>query len=166
LSEVVYPYVQVGGAWSLPDDFLHAFAWQMYREGVFDRVFYNGTPVDGFLSAMQKPSNLPVFLFNESKPVGVAWLNGVRSGVAFAHFCGLRACRGRSVELGQAAIGYWFEKFDFLHVLMGTIPASNVLALRFIKRLGFTALGEVPGMLYDANQEKRVAGVICYRGRG
>ena len=161
LSEV-FPYVQVGDRWSLPDEFLHAFAEQMQREGVFRRVFYNGLPQGGFLAEMQKPSNLPVFLFKESTPVGVAWLNGIRSGVAFAHFCGLRACRGFSAEIGQAALGYWFGAFPFLHVLMGTVPATNGLAVRFIRRLGFTVLGEVPGMLYDAYEDRRVGGVIAH----
>lgn len=148
----------------LPDEFLLGLAVQMQQEGVFERVFYSGEVrgPHGFLELMQRPANLPVFFFDESEPLGFAWLNGVHSGVAFAHFCGLKACRGRSVEIGRQALDYWFGAFAFLHVLMGTIPASNRLALRFIRRLGFTVLGEVPGMLYDAKEGKRVPGVISY----
>ena len=137
----------------------------MLEEQTFSRVFYDGSvrTSHGFLEAMQKPRNLPVFYFEGTSPMGFAWLNGINGGIAFAHFCGLRGAR--AVELGRMTLDYWFSAFRFLHVVMGTMPASNKLALRFVKRLGFTIVGEVPGMLFDAYEGKRVPGVISYRGR-
>ena len=83
-SEVLLaPYVRLGDQWSLPDDFVTAFAGRMLEEGTLPLVFYDGsvrTPEE-FLAFVQKPINLPVFFFYGDEPLGVAWLNGLHGGV-------------------------------------------------------------------------------------
>lgn len=161
------PYAKIEGGWSLPDEFLYSFAAQMVKEGTFHRVFYDGhiTTPEQFLESMQKPANVPVFFFDGSEPLGFAWLNGVSGGLAFAHFGGTLAAKGRSVRVGQMAVRYWFKNFEFLELILGITPQPNRIAVRFIERIGFRVLGEIPGMLWDAYQAERVSAVISYLKR-
>lgn len=139
----------------------------MAREDVFHRVFYDGSVRDAraFLELMQKPANVPVFVFEGAEPLGFAWLNGLNGGIAFAHFCGLKAAKGRTQQLGRLCIGYWMKNFQFLRVILGLTPSNNKLAVRFIQRLGFTPLGEIPGVVHDAYSGERVGAVISYYAR-
>lgn len=158
------PYVELESGWTLPDEFLYSLAGQMVREGTFHRVFYDGhiTTPEQFLATMQKPANVPVFFFDGTEPLGFAWLNGLNGGLAFAHFGGLKSARGRSVRVGQLALAYWMKNFTFLRLILGITPQPNRLAVRFIERIGFRVLGEIPNVLWDAYQAERVPAVISY----
>lgn len=161
------PYAKLDEGWSLPDEFLYSLAIQMVQEGSFHRVFYEGhiTTPEQFLEAMQKPANVPVFFFDGSEPLGFAWLNGVSGGLAFAHFGGLKAARGRAVRVGQLAVKYWLTNFPWLELILGITPEPNRLAVRFIERLGFTVLGTIPRVIWDAYGAERVSAVISYLKR-
>lgn len=135
----------------------------MVEEGAYQRVFYDGTIApEKFVETMQKPSNVVVFFFDHFEPLGLAWLNGLNGSTAFAHFCGLKSARGRSVEIGRAALGYWMQNFKFLRVILGLTPSNNRLAVRFIERIGFSVMGEIPGVLFDAYQGRDVSAVLSY----
>jgi hypothetical protein len=161
------PYARLEDGWSLPDEFLYSLAIQMVREGTFHHVFYDGTITspEAFLETMQKPANVPVFFFDGSEPLGFAWLNGLSGNLAFAHFGGLKSARGRSVKIGQLAVKYWMTNFKFLSVILGITPQPNRLAVRFIERIGFTVLGEIPGVLFDAFKAEKVSAVVSYYAR-
>jgi hypothetical protein len=161
------PYAKVGEEWSLPDEFILALAVQMKQEGVFHKVFYDGLVVspEEFLAAMQRPGIAAVFFFDGHEPIGFAWLNGFVGGLAFVHFCGLRAARGKTLNGGRLAFAYWMKVFTFLSVILGVTPANNKLALRYIKKVGMTVLGEIPNVLYDAYEGEKVAAVLSYYSR-
>lgn len=161
------PYVELESGWTLPDQFIYALAGQMVREGVFYKVFYDGNVVDpeGFMSVMKKPANVPVFFFDGHEPLGFAYLNGLVGGMGFAHFCGLRASLGRTNKIGNMVLRYWMANFKFLRLILGLTPQNNKLALRFIRSIGFTSLGVIPGVLYDAYAAERVGGVVSYYTR-
>jgi len=167
-SEIqLVPYANVEGEWSLPDEFLLSLAVQMMREHSFHILFYDGTITtpEQFMEAMKKPANAPVFFFDGTEPLGFAWLNGFSGGLAFAHFCGLRAARGRSVQVGLLALQYWMTAFVWLRVILGITPSNNRMAVRFVQKIGFTPLGEIPGVLYDAYNAERVSAVLSYYAR-
>ena len=161
------PYVELESGWTLPDEFLYSLAIQMVQEGSFHLVFYDGTITtpEAFKALMQKPANVPVFFFDGSEPLGFAWLNGLNGGLAFAHFGGLKSARGRSVKIGQLAVSYWMANFKFLQVILGITPQVNRLAVRFIERIGFKVLGEIPRVLWDAYRAEKVSAVISYYAR-
>lgn len=158
------PYALISGGWNLPDSFLADVFEKMQAEGVLERVFYDGsvTTPEAFVKYMQSPANVSIFFVRDGEPLSFGWLNGIREGRAFAHFCTLKAGRGVTIDMGRIALGYWFSTFDFLAVILGMIAANNKLALRFVRRIGFTAVGEIPRLIYDAYSGQRVAGVLTY----
>ncbi len=90
-----------------------------------------------------------VFRTGGQKPIGIAWLNGLGKNYAFAHFFFLKEAWGReSFEAGQIIQRYWFSLGDeqLFKVLIGNIPSVNKPAIDFVKKLGWTVLGEIPYM--------------------
>jgi ribosomal protein S18 acetylase RimI-like enzyme len=172
-SEIgLIPYVKLGEQWTLPDELILSIARQCEQEGTFKRVFYEGhirTPED-FLAMMQKPANVPAFLFRGQEPLGFAWMNGIAGNVAFAHFCFLKASWGRDTDkMGRILLSYWMS-FDtgagpLLDVIFGTVPATNERAVNYVQRLGFVRLGEVPMVMKDAYTGDRASAVILYYSR-
>lgn len=167
------PYAQVNGSWTISDALVLQIAQKFQDEGTFHRVFYEGfirTPTD-FLEMIKKPANLPVFVFRGYVPVGVAWLNGLCGNHAFAHFCFARASWGVDSErVGELILQYWMnlsraDARPIFDVIIGVIPATNPKAARFVERIGFVRLGEIPMMLKDAYSGDRAAAVILYYSR-
>jgi hypothetical protein len=158
--------------WTLPDEVILSIAKQCEREGTFRRVFYEGhirTPED-FLAMMQKPANVPAFLFRGSEPLGFAWLNGLSGNLGFAHFCFLKAAWGAdSEQMGRLLLKYWLSldagKGPILDVVIGVIPQTNEKAVKFVERIGFVRLGAIPQILKDAYTGDRTAAVILYFSR-
>lgn len=147
----------------MPDGFLLQFAVRLAEENVFQQVFYNGhlkSPGE-FLEFMKRPANLPVFFFDGTEPLGVAWLNGLDGVLAFGHFAAMKNARGSTLELGEMVLRYWMS-WGLFNTILGVIPAWNVLAVRFIQRLGFKVLGEIPEVLYDAYRGEHVNAVVSY----
>lgn len=166
-SEIaLVPYACVNDEWMLPDEFLLSFAQRMKQEGTFHITFYDGnvkTPED-FLGHMKRPANVPVFVFKGIEPLAVAWLNGFHGVIAFGHFCALKAARGQTEKIGRLVLEYWMSNFE-LRAVLGFLPSGNVLARKFIKRIGFKVLGDIPDVLYDAYAGKYVSGTIGYYAR-
>lgn len=142
----------------------------MMVEGTFQRVFYEGnvhTPYD-FLEMMKRPGNLPIFVFRGVEPVAFGWLNGLIGKRAFAHFCTLKTAWGRdALQACQLGLKFWMSFEDsgdpIFDVLIGVIPSSNRKAIEFAERVGFTKLGEIPGMAEYMGD--RVASTILYHSR-
>jgi len=167
------PYAKVDGQWTLPDSFILDVARQCKEEKTFDTVFYDGqikTEWD-FLEAMQRPVNVPVFVFKGMEPLGFAWLNGVSGNYAFAHFCMMRDAWGtESIEVGKLFLKYWMSFAQqsgapLLELILGVIPGNNKQAHRFTEKLGFVRLGEIPMLLYNAYSGDRNTAVILYFSR-
>ena len=55
--------------------------------------------------------------------------------------------------MGFRLLDYWFsfpgDEGPLFDVLIGNIPARNRLAIKYIKKLGFVELGEIPHMADD-----------------
>jgi len=142
------PYVEINGQRSISDDILLAFWGKIIEQGLDRRTFGKETGPDEFIRLVKAPYNLPVFpvINGENAPAGVAYLNNVVGNHAFAHFVFAKEVWGKkTTEMGQALLRYWFNFADGqLDVILGNVPAANSRAVRFVERLGFTNLGEVP----------------------
>lgn len=142
-------------------------AAQAQEEGTFKTVFFDGrvrTPAD-FLKAMKSPRNMPIFAFYGDDFLGFAWLNSLADNYGFAHFCGMRVSYGDlAVRVGEMVVDYWMA-FPSLEILLGVTPGNNPLALRFIGKLGFQRIGEIPGMIMDVYEGERASAVISYYSR-
>ena len=146
------PYAQVNGAYSIPDTFCR-WLWEKFEEeGTAEKVFTVGEVSDGndFIDYLRLPGNLPVFFFEDDMtPLGMAWLNGISGNHAFVHHALLKAAWGRLTnEIAKAALGYWFgmegSAGRILDVLIGQTPTKNRHAVKFLQRVGFTVIGEIP----------------------
>jgi len=141
----------VEGNWNLPDHFLYQFADRLRAENIFDKVFYEGTIVTNvdFMLTMKAPGNLPVFLFCDTEPLGVAWINGAAGNMAFVHFAFLKKSWGKVTKnMGKRLLDYWFsfpgEDGPLFEFLFGMMPTFNRQAFRYMKSMGFKVIGEVP----------------------
>lgn len=165
---LLVPYAEVDGAWTLPDQMV-ADTWQRMDDENAREILFNGAEVapGAFLPFAKDPSRLLVFYFRPggAQPVGVGWLNGIHRNYATAHFFILREAWGRDAfNIGMASTRYWLSMdtgdgplFD---VLIGNIASSNKRAVRFVQRLGWTVLGEIPHMAHGESM------TISYAERG
>jgi hypothetical protein len=47
-------------------------------------------------------------------------------------------------------------------VITGLTPSCNRLAVRWIQKIGMKITGEIPNVIWDAENQKSVPGVISY----
>jgi len=170
-SEVkLAPYTQIDGEWTAPDEFLEAVFQRMKDQGLLKTMFWEGniTEAKHFISLMQSPNNHPVFFFHNQNCVGFAWLSSVASNYAFVHFCLFKDVWGRAVEVGLNAVDYWFswpgDDGPLLDVLIGIMPGFNKRAHKYVEKLGWTRLGQIPGMFKDKDRNRENA-VVYYKTR-
>jgi len=142
----------------------------LVAEKLLEIVFWQGgvETAERFIRVMRRPENFVVVPTLDWEPAGVAWLNGVSGNYAFGHFVFFREHWGRQAEdLGRQVVDYWFEMggnnpvFD---VIIGTVPAFNARACRYVERLGFQRLGDIPRMMRSDNGERYDA-VVLYKVR-
>lgn len=165
------PYSKIDGQWSLPDEALEdAF----YKTGETIRsIFWTGkinTPKD-FINYFKMPSNLPVFVFKDSKPCGYAWINNIGMGHACSHFNVFKEFWGSEdkKEIFESVMSYWFGFKDshgfIFDTLLGMIPKFNTHAMRYVEENGFVRAGEIPNMVVDPYSNQKFPIVIFYRSR-
>ena len=169
-SFALVPYVKLE-QWTVSDESLLCIYRQMRADGSFKRVFYEGhiETAEQFLDMLKQPSNTPVVLFIDREPIGLGWLNSQSGHTAFAHFCFLSSVWGRqSLDAGKLLLKYWtsLDAGDgpIFDTLIGVIPKFNTQAICFAQRVGFTLLGEIPGMGRTGSGE-RLDNVVLYYAR-
>lgn len=161
----IWPFTKLPeGAYTMPDEFLHAIWHQLVIDGNAHRVFYDGAvkTAEDFARYMKLPGNYPIFVMDteKRKAVFVAWLNGVSENAAYAHFFGLG--RGSYLpEMSRMVTDYW-EKMNIFSVILGVLPAQNRRTIHVATDCGFQILGDVPGLCLKAGGEVE-AGTILYR---
>jgi hypothetical protein len=143
---VLIPYVEINGARVISDDVIHGFYDILDEEGSRDVVF--GSPKydkEGFVKMLKSPRNLPVFIYDseDQTALGLAWINGHLK---------IATVKRKTIQMGQAVMRYWFAlggDDPVIDVIVGNIPSSNKRAIRYVQRLGWTVLGEIPQIAYD-----------------
>lgn len=167
------PYTDVDGRMTVPDQSILELYGQLLFEGLVPIVFCQGSvksPGD-LLMIFKKPDNISVFVIDEDYTIGgFAFLNGVSRNSAYVHFCFLKRMWGKkSTEAGGALLNYWFSipgrSGPLFDVLLGIIPETNRRAIRYIKRLGWTTLGVIPEICYDAYRDQNMGGLVSYLAR-
>jgi len=162
------PYVEINGARTLPDTFLEDVFDEMVEQGLVSVVFsevHIKTSAD-FKGMMRHPTNIPVFVVQAEACIGFAWLNGVCGTHAYGHFCTFPNGAMSAIEMGEMVMGYWWslggpDKHS-LEVILGTIPAFNERAVRFIQKLGFVKVGEIPKLFTNPATKERCSAVVLY----
>ena len=167
------PYVELNGTRTASDNKMAELFKSVVDQKLLRWVFCEGhvRGPDEFLRVMKDPGNLVVLVVVGETISGFAWLNELRTNRATAHFCFLKDVWGKTaVKAGKQIIDYWFtftkesgsQMFD---VITGLTPANNHKAISFIKRMGFTILGEIPYTCHDQFALKKVPGVVSYKTR-
>ena len=168
------PYVAVNGAWSISDNAMTGVFDLMQEHRLDKAVFYSGgINRKNFIDFMKSSQNVVHTIWDDNEfPVApnilmLAWLNRFGSNHGMAHFCCFPKGWGKtSKELAHKTLDYWFGDFfvkddgtPLLDVLIGFTPSDNRLAVRWIKQIGMTIVGNIP--LMDTGQ-KRAGMVVSY----
>lgn len=161
------PYFHVDGVPTFKDSQIMELWHRMEREGTAKRVFYGGTVLSAqdFLAYMKDPENHLWVFVEDGKPVAFFWLNNFEGRTARIHFCAFKAVWGdQARKIGADALKLCLEDRDgegpLLDCLIGYTPAKNRLVRRFIREIGMETVGEVPALLFDAQEEQGVKGLI------
>lgn len=166
------PYLKIDNTWNIEESIVREIWRQMVDDNTWKTVFFKGivNSEDTFIDFMQDTKNAVVTVWTD-KPIGIAWLNGFDEGIAYGHFCMFSSCWGNGLNFkaGRKIIEYWFdfkvEGVPFLNVVIGIIPETNTLAIKYITKLGFTFVGTVPKALYNNYEKRNIGSVICYLER-
>lgn len=164
------PYVKIKGEWTLSADVMRGIWQQLKDEGIAQLVFNDGSLINSvdFINFFQHGRNLAVIVFSGNEVIGIAWMNNVRRNHAFGHFAFFKSAWGKLTErAGRTILQYWFAMpgpnngylFDFI---IGMVDSRNRRALQYIKRLGFTQIGEIPKMMYDARSREFKPATLNY----
>lgn len=136
--------------------------------GVADVTFYDGAikaasafylflrDCDAWFVRMDDKAGLPAACF---------WLNAYQGKTAAIHFMTYPDSGVDPLLLGRLALKYVFEHTE-LESLWGCTPKPFRHALRFVKRLGFNAIGQIPAACFIERKSKHVDGVISVVNAG
>ena len=160
------PYIEFNGTRTLSDDVLKEVFATIKREGTLATVFCDGkvsSPED-FIFTMKNPNNIVAFILLDGQIKGFAWLNGCSDNYAFAHFCFFKEVWGKAEAMGKAVLDYWFKfpgvEGPLFDLILGLMPKFNQRAQKFVERLGFVRVGEIPKMAVRGTD--RVPSVVSY----
>jgi hypothetical protein len=163
---ILVPYVELNGSRTISDQELkHIFA-QIKREGTLSTVFTDGkiSTEEEFVDTVKEPTNHFVFILIDGKIRGFAWLNSCSDNHAFGHFCFLKEVWGATDEIGKEVLKYWFSfpgpDGPLFELILGLIPKFNQRAQKFIERLGFVRVGEIPSITRKGAD--RVPSILSY----
>lgn len=171
----IVPYVEINGVRTVTDQQIKDIYHKMESDGTLGIVFTSSSmkSPDEFLRIMKLPSNLPVVLFIDNALSGIAWINGIEDNHAFAHFCFFKETWGQvSEDMGRKLIEYWFSFPDgnggkAFDVIIGRIPSFNAKAIRFVEKIGFKKVGEIPLMERRPDGDRAPATILyCSRSYG
>ena len=146
----IVPYVG-----NVPDDEIRRLYEQLCEDGLAETIFVDGTidSAETFLATVKSPRNLVVLIYFSGHLSGFAWLNAIAGHSAFAHFALLKSVWGAQArEFGRQVIEYWmgFSRADgspLIELLLGTIPAWNRRAIRYVRDIGFVSVGVIPKLI-------------------
>lgn len=101
--------------------------------------------------------------------LGLVWLNRLEHRRAYVHFCVFKKSWGHGTsEVGRFVIRELFdlrlsgESLPAFDVLMGLVPESNSLAVRFGLKCGFKRAGAIPGYFFNAEAVRPEAAIVLY----
>jgi len=168
----IIPYVQIDGAWSLPDSVMSDLWARMTVERTVQKVFCTGSikSQPEFMHLVKSPSNCVVTQWYGDEPVFLGWLNNFTKKSAMAHFCVFKGGWGWSEEILKSAFKYWFsfKNYDgdpLLDTLIGMIGADNRLAVKLSKKVGSVDMGVIPNYAVNYYTKETIGLYVCYMQR-
>ena len=169
----IIPYIEVNGMRTLSDGTVKAIWEQMRQENIVKRMFYDGSVCDEmkFLAWMKSPHKIIHTMWDEGEIAALCLLTGYNGHSAIGHYCIFKKfLREKANEIAKQAIEYWFSwktknGEPALHSIVGFTPDNNRLAIKMLPRMGFTIVGTIPDLAWNAYKKKRVGITISYRRR-
>lgn len=165
----IIPYCEVNGIRTFKDSEIMDFYRRMQRDG-FDRwVFISGdiTSPETFLKEMKRFGAATLYVvFHGEIDVGMFWLTHFEHRSCRAHFTTFSEAKGLdTVAIGREAIrqimylktrggDYVFD------VIMGLTASENRAAVRWIEKVGFRRIGEIPNAMWHAERQESVPAVL------
>ena len=119
-------------------------------------------------AAMLRRNTRFLFIYNNTKPGALIWVNNTLHGTADVHVLGMTSSYGRDmVKLCRIAIGHLFSlcsqiNTPLYHTLIGKVATSNKLAIRLAIRCGMTVVGTVPNYALDHTTYKLIDATLLY----
>lgn len=148
---MLVPYVELDGTRTLTNSQVMAGFHGLQSDGTLDTVFPGGEILepDDFLHFAKHGGWAMTFIYAEDRLAGFAWLSHQQRGWALGNFALLKTVWGaRAIEIGEMVLNLWFHMEHGGEMLWQTIggvtPSANRRAIAFIRRLGFTLVGEIP----------------------
>lgn len=126
---------------TLPDQVILDRFNQMVEEGTWSSVFYlkDVTTARDFLSLIREKRIWGFFVTHDDRPRACVWLNNIHGTIACIHQWAFKAGWGHTQNLALEALEY-IGSHTRLTGVCGQTPTHLPLALRLIKRRGFTIL--------------------------
>lgn len=164
------PYVLNEGM--ITPDILVTIFNRLKSEDLF-RIVFHDNPGMNLLDVMTFFSHptvaLQVMMITEGDKIkdmaGIAWLSGLEAygdrQRAVGSFCAFTDYQNSDMTdpMAKFVLEYWFKCLN-LDIVVGMTPATNVLAVRFIKRIGFLEICRIPN--YSALLGKITDCVVTY----
>ena len=164
-------YIKIDGQRNFKDSEIMSLYDRMAEEGTVNTVFQDGlvTCREDFLREMKTVNRLHI-VFDGKEPVAVVWLNRFEGRTARLHFCFFKKIWGvKSVEIGRficsELLNYQYENEFIYDALIGRIPASNTLAIRFFEKVGVKFVGELPEGHWNDRTKKSEPCFVVYINR-
>ncbi len=143
---------------------------QLEDDGLVTQVFYEGDVADAetFAAMMLSPSTALYAGWPEgsNRPAGFAWLTDQAGKAVRIHFCFFRDMRRHALPLARAFLRFLLTTDDeqgrpYFETVYGMLPESNHAAIRFGRKLGFRAIGVLPGAAYIAAEDRLEGLFLC-----
>jgi hypothetical protein len=166
------PYFHTGEDYNMSDSYLS----QAYRRTVIEKaihkIFYDGTikNTNDFISFFKQEDIELFFVYYKGEEAGFLWLSPFVQKSAFITYCLYKNFLRESLVISQACINGIFSRKNkddeaIFDTLLGLTPASNKLALKFLRKNGMEVVGKIPGLIFDNAKNKSIDGIISYLSR-
>lgn len=159
-------------AGTVPDVFLYEVFDQLEDCGRFRDVFYDGELDEthhAFLDFVKHTHGIHAWvLMNDDTMVGMAWLSDVnRHKTAKIHFFFLPSEPPITItRIARAFVSYAIRLRDgdeyMLDCIHGVTPSFNAKAVRFIQKVGFKIIGELPSCVWSAKSGRMESAKISF----
>lgn len=159
------PYTQVDGVPTFKDSEIIGLYQRIWDEGLGPTLFHDGSIKNAahFLQLMKGSGTiLHVVVEEDGHPVALWWLNRIEQTHAYCHFCAFIELFATpdTKKIGKDAMKICFDGMGF-KVIMGMLPSTNVIAIRYLGKVGMHVLGTVPNLMHTESGDG-VEGTILY----
>lgn len=166
----VIPYFRKpDGSWSIPEVDMVLLYRQLEAEGLNNKMFPFGginNEID-FIIWFRNHENSMQVVSDDEGPLMVFWINKKHKRSCYFHFSCLKRSWGTfTKELFFVAANYIFglkyEGKRIFDVIIGQLDSRNRVAIRFLRSIGVTILGEIPHYFEDISTGEFLPATMAY----